>query len=95
MSTRIPTLLAKIDSLPNRENAAIILDFYEYMQDRGPSENHIINNIKVNLDLASFLGLLRYQDIDKKEQILSFLNLKIKDSNLDPEKNGLRLGTTI
>jgi integrase/recombinase XerD len=86
MSTRIPTLLAKIDSLPNKENAAIILDFYKYMQDRGSSENHIINNIKVILDLAGFLGPLGYQDINKKEQILSFLNLKIKDSNLDSEK---------
>ena len=35
MSTKIPTLLAKIDSLPNTENAAIILDFYKYMQDKG------------------------------------------------------------
>jgi hypothetical protein len=42
MSTKIPTLLAKIDSLPNSENAAIILDFYEYMKDRESSENHII-----------------------------------------------------
>ena len=47
MSTKIPTLLTKIDSLPNTENAAIILDFYNYMQDRDSSENHIINNIKV------------------------------------------------
>jgi integrase/recombinase XerD len=86
MSTRIPTLLAKIDSLPNREYAAIILNFYKYMQDRGSSENHIINNIKVILDLAGFLGPLGYQDLDKKEQILSFLNLKIKDSNLDSER---------
>jgi hypothetical protein len=40
----------------------------------------------VVLDLAGFLGPLGYQDIKKKEQILSFLNLKIKDSKLDPEK---------
>jgi hypothetical protein len=86
MSTKIPTLLTKIDSLPNNENAAIILDFYKYMQDKGSSENHISNNIKVILDLASFLGPLGYQDIEKKEQILLFLNLKIKDSKLDPEK---------
>lgn len=86
MSTKIPTLLTKIDSLPNTENAAIILDFYKYMQDKGSSENHISNNIKVILDLAGFLGPLGYQDIEKKEQILSFLNLKIKDSKLDPEK---------
>jgi integrase/recombinase XerD len=86
MSTKIPTLLSKIDSLPNRENAALILDFHKYMQDKGSSENHIINNIKVVLDLAVFLGQMEYQDIEKKEQILSFLNLKIKDSKQDPEK---------
>jgi integrase/recombinase XerD len=86
VSIKIPTLLAKIDSLPNSENAAIILDFYKYMQDKGSSENHIINNIKVILDLAGFLGPLRYQDIEKKDQILSFLNLKIKDSKIDSEK---------
>ena len=58
MSTKIPTLLAKIDSLLNSENAAIILDFYKYTKDRGSSENHIINNIQVVLDLAGFLGLV-------------------------------------
>jgi hypothetical protein len=77
---------AKIGSLPNSENAAVILDFYEYMKDRGSSENHIINNIKVILDLAGFLGPLGYRNIEKKEQILSFLNLKIKDPKIDSEK---------
>jgi hypothetical protein len=56
------------------------------MQDKGSSENHIINNIKVILDLAGFLGALGYQNIKKKEQILSFLSSKIKDSKLDPER---------
>jgi integrase/recombinase XerD len=56
------------------------------MQDKGSSENHISNNIKVVLDLAGFLEKMGYQDIEKKEQILSFLNLKIKDSKQDPEK---------
>ena len=56
------------------------------MKDRGSSENHIINNIKVIQDLAALLGPLGYQDIEKKEQILSFLSSKIKDSKLDPER---------
>jgi hypothetical protein len=66
MSIKIPTLLAKIKFLPNRENATIILDFYKYIQDKDSSENHIINNIKVILDLAGFLGPVRYQDIKKR-----------------------------
>ena len=74
-----PTLLAKIDSLPNRKNAAVILDFYRHMKDKGSSENHIINNIKVVLDLARFLETEEYETIKKKEQVVSFLNTKIKD----------------
>jgi integrase/recombinase XerD len=86
MSTKISTLLTKVDSLPNRENAAVILDFYKYMKDRGSSENHIINNFKVILNLAGFLGPEEYETIKKREQILSFLNSKIKDSKVDPER---------
>jgi hypothetical protein len=33
MSTKIQTLSTKVDSLPNRENAAVILDFCKYIQD--------------------------------------------------------------
>lgn len=64
MSTKIPTLLTKIDSLPNTENAAIILDFYKYMQDKGSSENHISNNIKVILDLAVLVNKTSGNDED-------------------------------
>jgi hypothetical protein len=66
MSTKIPTLLAKIDSPPNRKNAAVILDFYRHM--KGSSENHIINNIKVVLDLARLLEAEEYETIKRKEQ---------------------------
>ena len=86
MSTKISTLLAKVDFLPNKKNASIILDFYKYMLDRGSSENHIINNLKIILDLALFLGPQGYESIKKREQILSFLNKKIKDIKLDPER---------
>jgi hypothetical protein len=69
MSTKISTLLAKVDFLHNRKNAAIILDFYKYMLDRGSSENHIINNLKIVLDLACFLGFQGYESIKKREEI--------------------------
>jgi hypothetical protein len=73
MSTKIPTLLTKIDSAKQGKRCNN-LGFLYYMQDKGSSENHIINNIKVVLDLAGFLGPLGYQDMEKREQILSFLN---------------------
>ena len=45
MSIKISTLLAKVHSLTNKQNAATILDFYKHMQDKGSSENHMINTI--------------------------------------------------
>ena len=47
MSIKISTLLKKIDLLNSKENASVIIDFYDYMRDKGSSENHIINNLKV------------------------------------------------
>ena len=86
MSIKISTLLSKVDSIPNNENAAIIMDFYKYMQDKGSSENHQINNLKVIMDFSRFLGSEGLYNLCKREQITSFLNTKIKNSQLDPDK---------
>jgi hypothetical protein len=56
------------------------------MQDKGSSENHQVNNLKVVLDLAKFLGEVTFYDVKKREQIISFLDKKIKDADADPEK---------
>jgi hypothetical protein len=56
------------------------------MQQEGSSENHMINNLKVIIDFAKFLGLSSFQEINRKEQILSYLTGKIKDPQLDPDK---------
>jgi hypothetical protein len=86
MSIKISTLLNKVDSLSNKENASIIMDFYRYMQDKGSSENHQINNLKVIIDFTRSLGPEVFYNISKKEQITSFLDTKIKDAQLDPDK---------
>ncbi|MDR4491932.1 MAG: hypothetical protein R2685_13700 [Candidatus Nitrosocosmicus sp.] len=86
MSIKISTLLTKVDSLNNKENASIIVDFYKYLLEKGSSENHIINNLKVIIEYVNYLKEIKLYDIDKKEQILVFLNSKIKDSVIDPEK---------
>ena len=86
MSIKISTLLSKVDSIPNRQNASIIMDFYGYMQYKGSSENHQISNLKVIIDFARFIGSEGLYSINKKEQIISFLNTKIKDGQQDPDK---------
>jgi hypothetical protein len=74
MSIKISTLLSKVDSLSNRQKALILTDFHKYMQYKGFSENHQINNLKTIIDFARFLGPEEFCSISKKEQILSFLN---------------------
>jgi nucleoid-associated protein YejK len=86
MSIKISTLLSKLDSLSNKKNASTIMDFYRYMQDKGSSENHQINNLKVIIDFTRFLGSEGFYSISKKEQITFFLNTKIKDAQQDPDK---------
>ncbi|MGZ5546421.1 MAG: hypothetical protein ACXWFZ_00525 [Nitrososphaeraceae archaeon] len=87
-SVKLSTIVNnKISLGPNRENSSIIYDFYNYMQKKGSSENHQVNNLKVVLDFANFLGSnVEFYDINKKEQISSFLNTKIKNSDIDPDK---------
>jgi integrase/recombinase XerD len=86
MSIKISTLLAKVQSLPNEQNRLTIMDFYNYMQEEGSSENHQINNLKVIIDFSKHLGQKSFHDIKKKEQVLFYLNGKVKDPQTDPDK---------
>ena len=56
------------------------------MQQKGSSENHQVNNLKVVIDFGKYLGTLSFYDVSKKDQILSFLSRKIKSPQDDPEK---------
>jgi integrase/recombinase XerD len=57
------------------------------MKNNGSSERHQNNNLNVIIELANYFGSdTTFYDINKKEQILSFLDTKIKDSEKDPEK---------
>jgi hypothetical protein len=87
MPSKLSTLVSKISAISNPNNAKIIDEFYHYMKENGASEKHMTNELQAVLYYATFLGpnncLL---DINKREQILTFLNTKQKDEKLDPSK---------
>lgn len=56
------------------------------MQQKGSSENHQVNNLKVVMDFGKYLGPLSFYDVNSRDQILLFLNKKIKHLDKDPEK---------
>src|SRR5437867_10963647 len=90
MPTKLTTTLKKIDLVPNRKNCNFIREFYEFMILSGVSERHQNNNLQAVLNFADFLGeKVSLTDINKTEEVLSFLNTKIKSQEDDPEKKSI------
>ena len=57
------------------------------MKTRDLSTNHQINNLKVMISFAGYLGPnICFHDILQKEDILAFLDSKKKDLENDPER---------
>ena len=57
------------------------------MKSIGISESYQNGNLKIIIYFARFLGSTTdFLSVKKKEQILSFLDTRIKDTEIDPEK---------
>jgi len=68
------------------ENVESINQFYEFMNHKGSSERHIVNNLKVILNFNNFFQPPKSITEVTKEDILNFLNSKVKSSEEDPDK---------
>jgi integrase/recombinase XerD len=91
MPVRLSTTVKSIATIPNRTNATLLSEFYEYMKANGTSESYQNGNLKILIYFARFLGTnAEFYDIYKKEQIVAFLNTRIKDSVADPDKRWIR-----
>jgi integrase/recombinase XerD len=90
---KLTTTVNKIQSVPNYANSVITNEFYEYMRSNGSSEHHQNNNLKVAIAFAKFLGPdVTFYDVKKKEQIITFLDTKIKVRSRIPIGDGLLHG---
>jgi hypothetical protein len=70
---------------------SLVSEFHQYKISNGSSERHQNNNLKAIVCFARFLGpTISFLDICKKEQVLPFLDTKIKNSEEDPEKETLK-----
>ena len=82
MPIRLSTTIAKITSLPNPTNAALISEFHQYMKNNGASESHQNNCLKTNMAFAIFIGPnVTFYDIHTRQQITQFLDTKIKSAD--------------
>lgn len=87
MPTKLTTTIAKISTLPNKVNAEILTAYLEHMRQHDASERHQNNQLKAAIAYARFLGSQKsFLDVGSKEEILAFLDMKIKPQDVDPEK---------
>jgi integrase/recombinase XerD len=87
MPAKLTTTINKIQTVPNLTNAEIIDQFCHYMKSSDVSENHQNNCLKVVIALANFFGTdITFYDIKNKEQIIAFLDTKVKNREEDPDK---------
>ena len=91
MPEKLSTTVKSISSISNPTNATLIAEFYEYMKSNGTSEGYQNGNLKILIYFARYLGPdTDFYSINRKEQILAFLNTRIKDSAADPDKRWIR-----
>ena len=89
MPTKLTTTIEKIKRLSNSINSRLIFEFHNFMKENGASEGHQNNNLKIILSFAQFINSTSLTEIDKKDDILTFLQSKIKDIDSDQTKSGL------
>ena len=91
MPVKLSTTLKNIELLENAINSKLIFEFFTYLQSNNTSESYQNQNIKALINFAKFLGPDRnFYQISKKEDILSFLNTKIKSKEIDPDGKWIR-----
>jgi GH18 family chitinase len=55
------------------------------MKSNGTSESYQKNNLKTIISFGKWLDDNNFYEITKKEQIITFLDTKIKNTEIDPE----------
>jgi hypothetical protein len=95
MPVTLNRLVSNISRVPNPTNAILIERFLEFLKNNDTSGTHQSNSVKGLIHFANYVAnkygpeTTLYQ-IDKKEQIVAFLDTKIKPVQIDPDKIWIR-----
>jgi hypothetical protein len=87
MVAKLSSTINKIQNLANSSNIETLTEFLIYIKENGSSERHQNDNLNVIIEFSNYLDHnTSFNDISKKEQILSFLDTKVKNSSKDLER---------
>jgi hypothetical protein len=87
VTVKLATTVNKISLLHNSTNASLLTDLHQYMKNNWASDSHQNNCLKTMLAFASFIGPnTSFYDIKRKDQVIAFLNTKLKTLAEDPDR---------
>src|SRR5215204_5182990 len=88
MTVKLSTTINNIErDVINSENKQLLVQFFDFMKRAGTSEKYQNNNLKALITYSKFLGpSISFYEIKNKNQVISFLDTKIKNSEDDPDK---------
>ena len=88
MPAKLITTIKNIEiKVENETNRQLIKEFYEYLTSIDTSENYQNGLIKVLIRFAEHLGKsTTFYQVQDKEKIIQFLDLKRKKDTEDPDK---------
>jgi integrase/recombinase XerD len=91
MPVKLTTTITNISSVPNLANQTLLHEFHQYMKSIGTSDSYQNGNLKIMIYFGKFLGPhISLYEISKKQQVLVFLDTRIKDTQSDPNKRWIR-----
>ncbi|HJS65363.1 MAG TPA: hypothetical protein VJ767_10975 [Nitrososphaeraceae archaeon] len=74
MPTKLANILKKVDTLTNRNNATLLIEFYEYLVSVRTSGRYQNDSLKVLGKFSEFINE-NLMDLQKKEKVLAFLKI--------------------
>ena len=77
MPTKLKDTLEKVRKLDNKSNSDLLIEFYEYLRAARTSERYQSDILKVLVKFSDFIND-NFMNVQKKEQVIAFLNTKIK-----------------
>jgi integrase/recombinase XerD len=87
MPTKLSTTISKIANIPNSTNSSLIAELHIYIKTNGASERHQNNSLKICIAFAFSVGKdTAFYDINRKSQIIAFLDTKIKSQEEDSDQ---------
>ena len=91
MPKKLKDTLEKVRKLDNKSNSDLLIEFYEYLIGIRTSERYQSDILKVLVKFSEFIND-NLMNVQKKEQVIAFLNTKIKKQyNFIRQLTGKRL----